>query len=739
MKIKKTCKEKLKKICITTFLAGIIFSGSVFAADLNVEFSESYRKWNQMSKEQKEQILMPRTYSRNVPDRILEDVSEKKVPSILNELMSNFKIKSSRNALKDIEASYTDTSYNLANRLNMRIEHQGTTTECWAFSMIKSLETNIALRNNTTELENFSERHMDYATSRTFTDGINKIGFEREVGKGGLPVMALAYLTNGQGAVLESDMPFEDNENKIALSSIDKAVDTVVTEYVTLPVLNKTYTKDEKGNTVDVTYYDNSGKIYTSQEVEAVRNIIKRNIIENGAVPSLTAANHKKYYNSTNIIEATNYNCNETNVNRDHGITIVGWDDNYSRDHFAEGAKPSTDGAYIVLNSYGEENFDKGYLYVSYEDFFIESEIYVVKNSEEKDYDNIYQSDFYGGIFSMGTTNQATGYYANIFERDSEKDEIIKNVGVTVSDYVELEIYINPENDSLEQDELIKIRESTGILEPGYHRIEVTPTQLVGEQFAIVVKQTSENGIFYFSVETPVANSAYACVDSENNSYYSLNGEIWNNLSSENISGLDMKKTDVCIKAFIENGLLVDDDDENNGNSNVEQPDYDDPNSDNPNTDDPNIDEPDNGNSKEDEDDATEAVTISSEKYLIVQESIYKIVDETTIQDFKNNITTEASIHIYDAEEEITENDQIIKTGMKLKLNDEKEYELIVRGDINCDGKVSLTDLSKLILHYNEKKGYILTGTPFSAADMNCDQKVSLTDVSQMIILYNKK
>ena len=76
---------------------------------------------------------------------------------------------------------------------------------------------------------------------------------------------------------------------------------------------------------------------------------------------------------------------------------------------------------------------------------------------------------------------------------------------------------------------------------------------------------------------------------------------------------------------------------------------------------------------------------------------------------------------------------------MKLKLDDTKEYVLIVRGDINCDGKVSLTDLSKLILHYNETKGFILSGNPFEAADMNYDKKVSLTDVSQMIVLYNSK
>ena len=38
------------------------------------------------------------------------------------------------------------------------------------------------------------------------------------------------------------------NEEKIHLADIDKEVDTVVTEYVSLPTLTKSYKKDEKGN-----------------------------------------------------------------------------------------------------------------------------------------------------------------------------------------------------------------------------------------------------------------------------------------------------------------------------------------------------------------------------------------------------------------------------------------------------------------------------------------------------------
>ena len=67
----------------------------------------------------------------------------------------------------------------------------------------------------------FSERHMEYATSYTFSDGINPKGFSREVGKGGSAYISIPYLTNGTGAIEESEMKFINSEEKIPLSSIE--------------------------------------------------------------------------------------------------------------------------------------------------------------------------------------------------------------------------------------------------------------------------------------------------------------------------------------------------------------------------------------------------------------------------------------------------------------------------------------------------------------------------------------
>ena len=678
--------KKIIQICMNTFLASIIFSGTVFGADFELKTTEEFDNWL----EDKQDKIMPKSYDYEIPENILKKYSiDKNIPHILLNLLGVQNTK-----LQNISASYTDSSYNLANELNIKINNQGITNECWAISILTSMETNVGKVNKIKNVPDFSERHMDYATSKTFLNNeINEKGYQREVGEGGLPVEALAYLTNGQGAVLEENMPFENNENKIFLSEINKKVDTVVTGYTILPTLQKQY--DESGK---VSYFNNSGEQYTESQVQAIRNIIKEHIIEYGAISTMTAGSHEEYYNydrtngNANLLNSTAYFCNDTNITRDHALTIVGWDDNYSKNNFNESCRPSSDGAYIVLNSYGQNSFDHGYMYVSYEDVLIESELYVITDSKKVDYDNIYQYDFYGGIFPIGTTSTDTGYYANVYYRDNSKEEILNNVGITIPDYVDIEIYVNPNGKNMDSSSLVKIGEAKNI-EPGYHRIDVSPTNLTGDSFAIVIKQTSKNGGFYFSTETNFEGTAYSIVNSEGESYVSFDCKEWNNLSSYKVSGINMKKTDVCIKAFT---------------------------------------------TVKNNDDEIIPEKIDLGIYKLHKNYIMNISYGTTLKEFINNISTDSSLKIIKEDnQEITNDSELIKTGLKLIVDDKDEYILVVRGDINCDGKVTLTDLSKLILHYNEVKGYILTDCQEKGADLNMDGKVSLVDLSQLIVLYN--
>jgi len=702
MKEIKKCKDKVKAIIATTFLASVIFSGNVFASDLKfkVNKSQDFIDWENLSIEEQEMSVMPRAFDVEIPDSVLSSYElNNNIPSILNQLLGKVDKK-----LDNVSALASDERYLLSDDLNMRIEHQGETTECWAFSLLKSMETNIALKEGVSELENFSERHMDYATSRTFLDGINENGFNREVGNGGLFFVGLAYLINGQGAVLESDMPFENQENQIYLEDINKTVNTIVRDYAILPTIHKEYTRDASGNTTSVKYYKADRMTeYTEEELLATRNIIKQHIVENGGVASMTGGNYTTYYNNTiNPFEATAYNCNNNTRIRDHAITIVGWDDNYPRENFGDGRMPLTDGAYIILNSYGADSFENGYMYISYEDSFIEEEIYGIESTGNVDYDKIYQNDYFGGVYQVGMDSQKTGYYGTIFERDSSVEEVVDSIGVTICDYANLEIYINPSSNKLSKDSLIKVGETDGVLNPGYHRINIEPTQLTGEGFVVVVKQISENGDFYFQIEANVPNTAYGLVESSNKSFVSVDFNSWSNISNLDISDVDMTKADVCIKAFTTNGT-------------VETPEE------------PEVPEEPSEND----------IEISSEEYVFQNEYIVNIVNGTTKLELLTKFVSNVEMTVTTEENEEIADDEKIKTGMKLKLSDELEYILVVRGDINKDGNISLVDLSKLVLHYNETEGFILENAALMAGDMNLDGKCSLVDVSQMVVLYN--
>ncbi len=218
MKIRKNNKKLLKLIFVSTFTIGIMCSRNSLATEFEAKISDEYKEWMNLTTEEKSESFMPQTVFGEAPSEILEKYNfSTETPRFISLFLENGK-----NNLENVSAQISQSEYSLNEKMNLRVENQKSTSECWAFSALKSLETSIAIDNNSRNLLNFSERHMDYATTKTFTDGVNPIGYNRELGGGGLPVVANGYLTNGTGAVLEEDMPFEDNETKVSISQINK-------------------------------------------------------------------------------------------------------------------------------------------------------------------------------------------------------------------------------------------------------------------------------------------------------------------------------------------------------------------------------------------------------------------------------------------------------------------------------------------------------------------------------------
>ncbi len=128
-----------------------------------------------------------------------------------------------------------------------------------------------------------------------------------------------------------------------------------------------------------------------------------------------------------------------------------------------------------------------------------------------------------------------------------------------------------------------------------------------------------------------------------------------------------------------------------------------------------------------------------SDVYDVNKESgeISRISTKTTVSKFKNNVETNMELTFTDLEGNVLQEDAFIGTGMKLKLEDETEFVLIVTADINGDGIVGIDDIAKLKLHYIERE--FLTGIQLKAADVDVDSKITINDLAQMKLIYIEK
>ena len=144
------------------------------------------------------------------------------------------------------------------------------------------------------------------------------------------------------------------------------------------------------------------------------------------------------YYNQDT--SAQYYNGNGSG---NHFVTLVGWDDNYSRDNFK--IKPDGDGAWICKNSWGTEWGENGYFYISYYDTafarFAESVGYIINNVEN--YTTVYQYDI-GDFDKYFKDNGQIISFANTYE--AIDNELISAVGTYFEnadeDYT-IKVYVN--------------------------------------------------------------------------------------------------------------------------------------------------------------------------------------------------------------------------------------------------------------------------------------------------------
>ena len=392
--------------------------------------------------------------------------------------------------------------YNLAeNGFVTDVKNQQDSGNCWAFAALASLETCVLKASNKTF--NFSVENM-----KNLIEMYSAYGWKMETNEGGYNGMPMGYLASWLGPVNATLDPFDDKGTLSPLLDSEMHIQNI---YV-LPARTS--------------YTDNDA--------------IKEAILKYGGL-------YASYYHSAGYLNSkTNAYYDPYTGNGNHAITVVGWDDNYSKNNFY--TTPAGDGAFIVKNSWGSSWGDNGYFYISYYDRVLfavnkDNQAFTYILNDTVRYTKNYQYDV-AGMTDYLITGKKTVWYKNIY--NATGNEAIAAVSTffnTTVDY-EISIYVN---------DVLQLTQNGRHEGSGYYTIplkEYVPVA-VGDIFKIVVKLANpQNG--YAAVPISEQLSTTRCYYAPGVSYFSNDGKKWTDLYDYSASAYSHTYNSqvACLKAF---------------------------------------------------------------------------------------------------------------------------------------------------------------------------------------------
>lgn len=447
-----------------------------------------------------------------------------------------------------IPTSYHDTPSEL-NSIYPTTRNQNPWGTCWAHSAIAAAEFSMINDGHEDENVDYSELQLAYFTTNknnivdslggtvgdnNYSINISGVDDSCYLETGNNTNNAMRALIQWMGAVDESDVPYGNATSQYA----------VPTRHA----------------------YGSNQAILTDARLINIKtnpDMVKAAIMESG-LAVISYCHDNSYYSGRN---SENYYCPVGKVSN-HSVAIVGWDDDYSRNNFTAGARPSRDGAWLIRNSWDDTYMTNTYsmwtyFWMSYDDKSITDTAYQLIFSPADTFDNNYQYD--GGLRIVNPNmTELTTKAANIYtvKGISSEYEVLSavnvffgyntNVGYTIDVYTDCS-YSNPISGTRQV-----LSTTSGTTENiGYYTIELNEPVILkkGQNYSVVV--TTNKGALAFEYGSG-EHRYYTDTGNRYNDYEyvrSASGQSWYygynrwNTTAANGTGIG----NFCLKAYTNN------------------------------------------------------------------------------------------------------------------------------------------------------------------------------------------
>lgn len=399
----------------------------------------------------------------------------------------------SRSLYPDSYDSRTQT-FN-GNSIISPVRNQGSYSTCWAFSACSAAETSLLKKGLLENGKHLSPLQLAYFSYNTVNNPLN------------ISLLDKTFLTKSDFLYIGGN----EFLTMVALAGWTGLVEEEVLPYKNAADILSDNLSDDYAFSKDIAHLENGYWVF-SNDFDGVKSMIMN--YGSGSM-SYNAEHNSYFYDYYNpetagyyYYEEDSFDPESQNFHTNHQVTVVGWDDNYSKSNFS--VEPPKDGAWLIKNSWGTDFGQGGYFWLSYYDksiyaeeegYSYGSEVYFFDFETVENYDNNYYYDGSGGIdwlyfwddVTLEPFNQMT--MANVFT--AQYEETIEAASFfTFQDNLAytIEVYTDIPLNGAPVDGICRSSISGKTRYRGYHTVDLEEAVPVNpkDRFAIVISLDTE-------------------------------------------------------------------------------------------------------------------------------------------------------------------------------------------------------------------------------------------------------